>query len=75
MAQLGEKIVRRLACERGDVLMEYVILTVSVMIPLVVAQDALFNPAAAWSGDLGYFGEQFVGWMQRMLNGVALPVP
>jgi hypothetical protein len=35
----------------------------------------LFDPAGAASGKLGFFGEQFVGWMQRMINGVSLPIP
>ena len=64
-----------LNCERGDVLMEYAILTMVVLIPLVVADQALFNPAGAVKGDLGYFGEQFAGWMQRMIGGVSLPIP
>ena len=64
-----------MTCERGDVLMEYAILTMVVLIPLVVADQALFNPAGASTGDLGYFGEQFAGWMQRMMSGIGLPIP
>lgn len=65
----------RFRCERGDVLMEYVILTTAVLLPLVVYDQALFNPAGASEGDLGFFGEQFAGWMQRMMGGISLPMP
>ena len=61
--------------DRGDVLMEYVILTSAIIFPLAVYDSVLFNPAGAVSGNLGYFGEQFVGWFQRMIGGVSLPVP
>jgi hypothetical protein len=62
-------------CERGDVLMEYVVLTVFILLPLTVYDKVLFNPAGAPSGDLGFFGEQFTGWMQRMIGGISLPIP
>lgn len=70
-----ERLRQLLRCSRGDILMEYVILNVFIMVPLVVAGERLFDPAGAASGDLGFFGEQFVGWMQRMLGGVSLPIP
>lgn len=66
---------RLLGSERGDVLMEYVVLTAFVIMPLTVYGRVLFNPAGAPSGDLGYFGEQFTGWMQRMIGGISLPMP
>jgi hypothetical protein len=69
-------LLHRLAtCSRGDILMEYVVLTVFILLPLVVYENQLFNPAGAATGDLGFFGEQFVGWMQRMLSGISLPIP
>jgi hypothetical protein len=55
--------------------MEYVILTVMILLPLTVYDKVLFNPAGAVNGDLGFFGEQFVGWLQRMMSGVSLPIP
>lgn len=55
--------------------MEYVIVTTSILIPLVVLDNVLFDPAGGVRGDLGYFGEQFVGWLQRLMCGVSLPIP
>ena len=66
---------QRIREERGDVLMEYVILAVSILFPLVVLELQLFNPAGAVTGDLGHFGQQFADWYQRMLCGIALPIP
>ena len=71
---------------RGDVLMEYVLVTVLVLTPLVGLElygteaigfngKPLFNPAGASAGDLGIFGQKFVEWYQRILCGVSLPVP
>jgi hypothetical protein len=69
------KWIRMFRCERGDVLMEYVVLTVLILFPLTVYDQVLFNPAGAVKGDLGFFGEQFVGWIQRMISGISLPIP
>jgi hypothetical protein len=68
-------ILKRIREDRGDVLMEYVILCSAVLFPLVVLEVQLFNPAGAVSGDLGFFGQQFANWYQRILCGIALPIP
>jgi hypothetical protein len=60
---------------QGDILMEYVILTVFIIFPLVVYENMLFDPAGSVSGKFGYFGQQFVDWYQRILCGMSLPIP
>ena len=81
--------------ERGAILMEYVILTISFLFPLVLYDtfffdvapspthlgassepgNILFNVSGSVQGDFGYFGNRFVEWYQRMMCGLALPVP
>ena len=64
-----------LACEAGGVLMEYVIITTLIILPLLAVGNMLFDPAGAISGDFGEFGNAFVEWYQRVMCGVALPIP
>ena len=69
--------------ERGDVLMEYVILTVLLILPLVGASTGFFNPSGrtfdvegALSGeDFGKFGNAFVQLYRLVMSGVCLPLP
>ena len=81
--------------ERGAILMEYIILTLSILFPLVLydtfvfnvagtdsfeeassePQNILFNVQGSIQGDFGYFGNRFVEWYQRMMCGLALPIP
>ena len=69
--------------ERGDVLMEYVILTVLLVLPLVGASTGFFNPSGrtfdvegALSGeDFGTFGNAFVQLYRLVMSGVCLPLP
>jgi hypothetical protein len=71
------------ADEHGDVLMEYVILTTCIVLPLVGVVNGtfnptgqpLFNPAGAVTGNFGLFGNEFVGWYQRLVCGIGLPIP
>jgi len=82
------KKVVSLACdERGDVLMEYVVLTCAIVLPLVGVQwgtinvtggapmDAVFNPAGAVANNFGLLGNEFFHWYQRLVCGVGLPLP
>jgi hypothetical protein len=68
--------------------MEYVILTTSVLLPLVGVVNwafdptgqfdlagPIFNPSGAVHADFGLLGNAFVEWCQRMMSGVGLPVP
>ena len=69
--------------ERGDVLMEYVVLTVLIILPLVGASTGFFNPSGrtfdtegALSGeDFGTFGNAFVQLYRLVMSGVSLPLP
>jgi hypothetical protein len=69
--------------ERGDVLFEYVLLTVGVLLPLVGAAALGFNPGGATfttdgtlAGDnYGVFGNALVESLRRILCGLSLPVP
>jgi Flp pilus assembly pilin Flp len=69
--------------ERGDVAMEYVILTTLVVLPLLGAAHVLiapgtplFDPHGAVVGtDFGALGNEFRHLYQRIVAGVAMPVP
>lgn len=69
--------------ERGDVLMEYVLLTVLIILPLVGASTGFFNPSGrtfdvegAISGEnFGTFGNAFVQLYRLVMSGVCLPLP
>ena len=74
-----------LQCERGDVLMEYVLLTVLIVIPLIGGSSILFDPAGGEpmfsdfnqqrSGDFGLLGNSFVQLYRMIMSGVSLPLP
>ena len=68
--------------ERGDVLMEYVVLTTCIVLPLIGVTNGIFdpsgqvfNPAGDSTGNFGILGQAFVGWYQRLVCGVGLPIP
>ena len=69
--------------ERGDVLMEYVVLTVLIVLPLVGASTGFFNPSgrtfdmegALGGEDFGTFGNAFVQLYRLVMSGVCLPLP
>ncbi len=69
--------------ERGDVLMEYVVLTVLIILPLVGASTGFFNPSgrtfdlegALGGEDFGTFGNAFVQLYRLVMSGVCLPLP
>lgn len=85
-AQLKTCIVnywRALHSERGDVLLEYVLLTILIVLPLVGASTSMFNPSGrtfyvegALSGeDFGMLGNSFVQLYRMVMSGVSLPLP
>ena len=75
--------MRLTACQRGDVLMEYVIVTVLIVLPLIGASTGFFNPAGQTitvrgtleGQDFGLFGNAFVGAFRRIICGISLPIP
>lgn len=78
------KIVRSLArSDRGDVLLEYVLLTILIVLPLVGASTGMVNPSGrtffvegALSGeDFGTLGNAFVDLYRMVMSGVSLPLP
>jgi len=73
MKQVTQRWLLVSRCERGDVLLEYVILVTLIVVPLVSL--GMFNPTAGVDGDWGLFGEAFRIWYQRVVTGISLPVP
>ncbi|MFA5203826.1 MAG: hypothetical protein WC708_05410 [Lentisphaeria bacterium] len=69
--------------ERGDVLMEYVVITVFILLPLIGASTLLFNPSGRTfttggtieGNDFGVFGNAMAQSFRRIMCGVALPIP
>lgn len=68
---------------RGDVLMEYVLINLLVVLALAGVGSGLVNPSGSTftvdgtvSGDnYGLFGNALVESWQRVMSGIALPVP
>lgn len=63
--------------------MEYILLTILIVLPLVGASTSLFNPSGrmfyvegAISGeDFGILGNAFVKLYRMVMSGVCLPLP
>jgi len=76
-------VFRSIRSERGDVLMEYLLLTILIVLPLVGASTGFFNPSGrtfyvegALSGDdFGILGNAFVQLYRMVMSGVSLPLP
>jgi hypothetical protein len=75
-----------LKCQRGAVLMEYVILLAFIILPLIIFNDTLFNPsgqplfgpigiATGNVPNYGLVGQGFHDWYQRLVAGISLPIP
>ena len=74
-----------LECERGGVLMEYVIIMLAVCLPLLgvvhvgfnpTGGEVVFDPTGSGAGtNFGVLGNAFVDWYQRIVCGIALPMP
>ena len=88
IAENGGRPARRAAAagraERGDVLMEYVLLTMVIILPLVgvsvglvnVGGKQTFSPGGAVEGeDFGLLGNAFVDRYRMVMSGIALPLP
>ncbi len=86
MKQVGKvvDIVKRYyRDERGDVLMEYVLLSVLIILPLVGASTYLYNPSgttfdvegALGGEDFGILGNMFVDLYRMVMSGLSLPLP
>lgn len=64
---------RRRKGERGSVLMEYVVLCSAVMLLVeFIWREGLYSPSEGWKGTLGTPIESYY---QRVLGGIALPIP
>lgn len=61
--------------QRGDVLLEYVLLMLLVIVPLVSGERLLFNPAGAHKGDLGAVGNAFRDLYTHLVMGISQPTP
>ena len=74
--------------DRGDVLLEYALLMVFIIVPVVCGSKVLYNagggtagvPAAAGlalekTDDFGIVGNNLVGMFRRTFAGLALPIP
>lgn len=73
---------RVLSGERGDVLMEYVLLNILIVLPLVGMSSALvkvpgptFTGASSIDQSFGLFGDAFVNLYRMVMSGVCLPLP
>lgn len=73
---------------RGDVLMEYVLLMVCIVVPLVCGSKFLYNAGGGTQGmtasaalalekeeDFGLVGNNLVKMFRRTFTGLALPIP
>jgi len=76
--------MKRLCYEQnGDVLMEYVILSVLIILPLVGASTFFYNPSGATfdvegalgGEDFGLIGNMFVDLYRMVMSGLCLPLP
>jgi Flp pilus assembly pilin Flp len=76
--------VKRFRCdERGDVLMEYVLVTVVIVLPMVGAATYIYNPSgvtfdlegALGGEDFGILGNMFVDLYRMVMSGLSLPLP
>lgn len=67
----------------GDVLMEYVVLSVMIILPLVGASTFFYNPSGATfdvegalgGEDFGLLGNMFVDLYRMVMSGLSLPLP
>lgn len=74
--------------ERGDVLLEYVLLMVFIIVPVVCGSKIVYNAGGGTTGtmasaamgvekedDYGIAGNQLVKMFRRTFMGLALPIP
>lgn len=58
--------------EEGSVIMEYVILIVLVAVPIFLIWHGMYDFS---SGEFSGIGLEIQGFFQRIMSGIALPVP
>lgn len=64
---------RRKNGSRGSVLMEYVVLCSAIMLLIgFIWRMGLYSPVKGWNGILG---RPIESYYQRVLGGIALPIP
>ena len=69
--------------ERGDVLMEYALITMIIVLPLVGVSVGLVNPGGQTfspdgpvaGNDFGLLGNAFVQRYRMVMSGISLPLP
>ena len=64
-----------MAGDRGDVLMEYVLVTVLIVCPLVWGSVRIFDPVGSLDGDFGFLGNSFARMFRLIMTGIGLPLP
>jgi len=62
-------------CEQGGVLMEYVLVTVFIMCPLVWGFSKMFDPSGSLDGNFGFLGNSLVQMFRLVMSGLCLPLP
>ena len=76
--------LRRLfGCTRGDVLMEYLLVTVFIILPLIGVSTVGFSPGGRSFSvrdtlegqDFGIIGNAYVEVYRRVMSGIGLPIP
>lgn len=82
MRRLKDIAVRLMREKRGDVLLEYVLITCAIILPLVGIVNGvfdpsgqMFNPSGDPSGNFGVLGNSFKDCYQRIVCGIGLPIP
>ena len=68
---------------RGSVLVEYIMLNLLILLPLVGfglggGSDVgrpVFNAVNDQRESLGFFGDELARWYQRVVDGICLPIP
>ncbi len=87
MKKLFNRVANELHCfyrnSSGDVLMEYVILSVMIILPMVGASTYFYNPSGATfdvegalgGEDFGLLGNMFVDLYRMVMSGLSLPLP
>ena len=73
--RMRSRYLQLAGCENGGVLMEYVLVTVFIVCPLVWGFSRIFDPAGALDGDFGFLGNSFVDMFRLIMSGMGLPLP
>ena len=64
---------------RGSVLIEYVMLNLLILLPLVIAIPGTdkpnFNPLNDQTESMGLLAYAMSNWYQKVVDGICLPIP